>query len=418
MGILEVIRAHASAMPNLPKFALVMALIVGIPPLFRRIRLPPLVGLLVIGIVLGPTCLGIFGENRPIGNLFADLGALMMMFFSGLEIDLDLFRRARARSVTYGIITTVLPFALGSAVGLWAGYEPLTAAVIGSLLSSHTLLASPIVRQLGANRNEPMTVTVGATVFSDTLSLMVFAICVGTFKYGFSISGLGLQLIEIGAFVPLIVSGLSRVGAYALSKVSDDEDASFILMLGIMAAAGVLAQVIDLPGIVGAFLAGLAVNGAAVDRPAKEKLEFFGKSFFIPSFFIVTGSRIDPHLFINSIAGNFSLVAGLVGAVMIGKWIAAATVSRANGYTRAARLTMWSLTLPQVAATLTAAMAGFDTIVAGRRLLDARIFNAVVALAIITSVLGLVLTDRFAPLMLKSAPGAATPAVKLQTSGS
>jgi len=403
-------------MPNLPKFALVMALIVGIPPLFRRIRLPPLVGLLVTGVALGPDCLGLFGRNRPIGDVFADLGSPRVMFFSGLEIDLDRLHRARGRTITFGLITSVLPFALGVAVGLASGCRLIAAIVVGSLLSSHTLLASPMVRQLGAHRTEPMTVTVGATVFSDTLSLMMFAICVATFKYGFSISRLGLQLIEIAVFVPLIVFGLSSFGAYVLGKVSDDEDAYFILMLGIMATAGIAAQLINLPGIVGAFLAGLAVNGAARGRPAKEKLEFFGKSFFIPSFFLVTGARIDPHVFVSSIVSSFWLVAGMVGAVVIGKWIAAASVSRAYGYARAARLTMWSLTLPQVASTLTAALVGFATFNnAGQRLLDTRILDAVVALAVITSILGLVLTDRFAPLMLESTPDAKGAAAKLQT---
>ena len=136
--------------------------------------------------------------------------------------------------------------------------------------------------ELGANRLEPVTVTVGATLLSDTLSLVVFAICVSTYESGFSSSGLALQLIEIAVFVPLILVGLSRAGAYALKKAEGEEHAYFVLMFGIMAVAGVLARTINLPDIVGAFLAGLSVNDAAHDKPAKEKLEFFGNAFFIP----------------------------------------------------------------------------------------------------------------------------------------
>ena len=108
---------------------------------------------------------------------------------------------------------------------------------------------------------------------------------------------LAVQLIEIAIFVPLILFGLSRVGAYALQKAEGEEDAYFILMFGMMAAAGVLARTINLPDIVGAFLAGVAVNAAVHDKPAKEKLEFFGKAFFIPIFFVVTGFLIDPIAF-------------------------------------------------------------------------------------------------------------------------
>jgi Kef-type K+ transport system membrane component KefB len=132
-------------------------------------------------------------------------------------------------------------------------------------------------------------------------------------------------------------------------------------MLGIMAVAGAVADLINLPGIVGAFLAGLAVNGAVQDNPARAKLEFFGKALFIPSFFIVTGLLIDPVTFAGDVVDHFPLAIGIIVALLAGKWIAAAVGVRAFGYTPAARPTMWALTLPQVAATLAAAVVAFDT---------------------------------------------------------
>ena len=184
----------------------------------------------------------------------------------------------------------------------------------------------------------------------------------------------------------------------------DDEDAYFILMLAIVAVAGLLAQGINLPGIVGAFLAGLAVNAAVHDKPAKDKLEFFGNSLFIPIFFIVTGFLIDPVVFFRSITSNFPLVLAVIGALLAGKWIAVQTVGRAFTYTPAARMTMWSLTLPQVAATLAATLVAFDTRnPAGQRLLDSRLLNVVLVLMVTTSILGPVLTEHFAPRLLKDA---------------
>ena len=97
---------------------------------------------------------------------------------------------------------------------------------------------------------------VGATVMSDTLSLVVFAVCVSIYTTGFSPSGLALLLAEIAGYIVLVLFGLSRVAAYVLKRVEDEEDAYFVLMLCIMAIAGVLADAIQLPGIVGAFLAG------------------------------------------------------------------------------------------------------------------------------------------------------------------
>jgi Kef-type K+ transport system membrane component KefB len=401
----EWLRSHVLALP-LARFALGMVVIFGVPPLVRRLRLPAVVGLLLAGVVLGPYVLRVFGENTPVASFFAQLGKLLLMFFAGLEIDLALFRQAERKCVTFGIFTTGFPLLLGTAAGLLFGYRLIPALVIGSLLASHTLISMPIVTRLGANRFEPVVVTVGATVMSDTLSLVVFAVCVSTYQRGFSISQFALQILEIAIVIPVIVFGLGRAGEWALKKVENDEDAYFVLMLLIMAAAGLLAGVVNLPGIVGAFLAGLAVNTAVRETPAKEKLEFFGNSFFIPIFFVVTGFLINPAAFAKSIIDNFALAAAIILALLVGKGIAAGIASHAFEYTSATRMTMWALTLPQVAATLAAALVGFDTVnTAGQRLIDDKMFNVVFVLMLTTSILGPVLTEHFTPMMLASQCG-------------
>lgn len=402
MKILDWTRSHALALPNLAKFALAMAVIVGVPPLSRRLRIPAVVGLLLAGVVIGPHVLGIFPIHPAIADFFADLGKLLLMFFAGLEIDLALFRRARTRSIVFGLLTTSIPLALGTGVGLWFGFQPLTAIVLGSLLASHTLLALPIITGLGETRLEPVTVTVGATVMSDTLSLIVYAICAGIYHSGFSVFNLGVQLIEIAIFVPLVLFGMSRLGAYLLKKLENDEDSYFVLMLAIMGVAGLLAQSINLPGIVGAFLAGLAVNAAVHEKPARGKLEFFANSLFIPVFFIVTGFLIDPLVFFRSLIDNFALASSVILALVVGKLIAAEIAGRAFHYSSAERLTVWSLTLPQVAATLAAALVAYDTLNStGQRLVDGRLLNVVLVLMLSTAILGPVLTERFAPRMLR-----------------
>ena len=400
--MVEFIRSHAAALPHLAKFALGMMIIWGVPLLSRRVRLPGIVGLLLSGVVIGPYVLGIFGQQRPVMDFFADLGKLLLMFVAGLEIDLAHFRQAQGKSIMFGLITTGIPLLLGTAVGLLFGYGIIASIVIGSLLASHTLLGLPIVARLGANRLEPITITVGATVLSDTLSLVVFAVCVSTYESGFSVSAVTKQLVEIAVFVPVVLFGLSRLGAYALKKVEAEQSAYFALMFGIMAVAGVLAQAINLPGIVGAFLAGLAVNASVHDKPAKEKLEFFGNSFFIPIFFVVTGFLIDPVVFVQTIIDNFTLASAIIVALIAGKWIAAEIVGGAFKYTSVARMTMWSLTLPQVAATLAATLVAFNTFdPLHQRLIDHRMFNVVLVLVLTTATLGPVLTEHFAPRMLE-----------------
>jgi len=396
--IAEFARHYVLTLTALERFALTLVLLVIIPRLCRRAHVPEAVGLLLGGVIVGPHVLGFFSTDRPIADFLAELGKLLLMFFAGLEIDLALFRRVRNRSIGFGLTTTAIPLLLGTAVGLAFGYPAVPAIVIGSLLASHTLLGLPVINRLGLNRLEPMTVAVGATVLSDTLSLVIFAVCVSIYTTGFSPSGLALLLTEIVGYVVLVLFCLSRLGGYVLKKVEGEEEAYFVLMLCFMVVAGAMADAIELPGIVGAFLAGLAVNASARDRPASEKLGFLGKSLFIPIFFIVTGFLINPLAFVRDIVDDFPLVAGIVGALLFGKGIAAWAAGRAFGYTRDEWLTVWALTLPQVAATLAATLVAHDTLgPGGQRLLDDRVLNAVLVLMLTTSIIGPLLTERFAP---------------------
>src|SRR5262249_18010024 len=126
---------------------------------------------------------------------------------------------------------------------------------------------------------------------------------------------------------------------------------------------------------------------------------------FIPSFFIVTGFLIDPVEFFASILNNFPKAVGIIAALVLSKWIAAATMGCAFGYSRGARLTVWAVTLPQVAATLAATLVAYETRnLSGQRLLDDSMLNVVIVLMVATSIMGPVLTERFAPALLAKAP--------------
>ncbi|WP_299065092.1 cation:proton antiporter [Accumulibacter sp.] len=405
MWLLDYLRKAVAVLPTLASFAVCMMLIVSIPRLSRRVHLPEAVGLLVAGMLFGPHVLDIFSHEHPVLKFFAEVGALLLMFFAGLELDLTLFRQKIFRALSFGVITTSLPLLLGTLATLWLGYELLPAIVVGSLIASHTMLGSTIIARLGARNLEPMVVTFGATMVSDTLSLLVFAACLPLYASGFSVAGIAIQVIEIAIFIPLVLLGLGRGGAWLLRRVENDEETYFMLMFGILAVTALLAEWIHLPGIVGTFLAGLAVNASVKDKPAKGKLEFLGSSLFVPIFFLVTGFLIDPIAVVRSISQDFLLAAGLLGALVAGKWIAAEACGRAFGYPRAARRTVWSLTLPQVAATLAATLVAHKTFNAsGQPLVDSRMLNAVLIVVLVTAILGPILTQHYAPRMLDELP--------------
>lgn len=398
-------------LPLLARFALGMAILLVVPVLCRKVRLPAVVGLLMAGVVFGPYGLQVGPKNHEVAHFFADVGKLLLMFFAGLEIDLVQFRRTGRRSLGFGAATFVLPLASGIAVGLVFGYGWLGAVLIGSLLASHTLLGYPIVQRLGVSRDEAVTVTVGATIFTDVASLMILAVCVPIHVAGFSMRAFALQLAELAVYVPLVVFGLGRVTQWLMRRVRSKEG-QFLVILLIVTLAAIGAEAIHLEGIIGAFLAGLALNRAVGESAAKHELEFLGNTLFIPMFFVTVGFLIDVHVFAGTIANHLGLVIGVVGGLIVSKLLAALLTRRALGYSRDQGLVMWSLSLPQVAATLAAALVAYEaTDASGRRLIDEPMLNSVIVLMVVTSVLGPILTETFGKRLAaapKAVPSAAS----------
>jgi Kef-type K+ transport system membrane component KefB len=384
-------------LPLMARFAIVMFLLLATPYIARRLHVPAVVGYILVGILVGPHVLSVLPGNSKVGEFFAELGKLLLMFFVGLEIDMQQFREHRRKSLVFGIATFALPMAAGVAIGLVFGYSMLSAILIGSLLASHTLIAYPLVMQAGLAKYLPVTVTVGATILTDTLSLLVLAVCVTTHKAGFvSPVALAIQLAQLALFIFIMVYVLGRTGRWLFARLGRTDEASFALMLGIVGVGAALAETLHLEGILGAFLAGIAVNEAVRDTSAKEKIEFLGNVFFIPCFFIVTGFLIDLKVFAATLSTQASLVAAIVLGLMASKWIAAQLVGRAWKFSANDRGLMGSLTFPQVAATLATAIVGYEAVnAAGQRLIDERMLNAVLVLVIVTSVVGPILTQRF-----------------------
>jgi Kef-type K+ transport system membrane component KefB len=387
---------EAVYLPLLVRFAIFMAIFLLIPPLCRRMRVPPVVGLLLAGVALGPSGLHALTKAGSVVTVFGEIGKLLLMFFAGLEIDLSQFRRTARRSLAFGFLTFAIPQIVGTGVGLIAGYGWLPAVLIGSLMASHTLLGFPIVQRMKLVTDEAVAVTIGGTIFTDLTSLLVLAICLPIHTAGFSTGGFVLQIVEMVAFILFAVAGLGSLGHWLLERMGNAKDKQVTLILLMIAGAGIAAEAINLEPIIGAFLAGLAVNRALHHRGAREELEFLGHTLFIPMFFVSIGFLIDVRVFLQTLVGRPGMVAGIVGGLIGSKYLAAKLTQRLYGYSRAQGGLIWSLSLPQVAATLATAIVAYDTKnAAGVRLIDEPVINTVLVLVVVTSVLGPVLTEYF-----------------------
>ncbi|MGB7413710.1 MAG: cation:proton antiporter, partial [Thermosynechococcaceae cyanobacterium] len=302
-------------------FVLLLAIVLVTPPIFERLKLPGLVGLLVAGVIFGGSGLGWLRSDTETMKLLSEIGKIYLMFVAGLEIDLEQFQKTRNRSLSFGLLTFAIPMVGGIAIGLIFNFGWLAAVLIGSLLASHTLLAYPIVQRLGVVGDEAVTITVGATIFTDIGALLVLAICLGVNKGDFTALKLMFLLGSLTVYTLAVLVGLKRFGHFFFRKTGQDEGNQFLFVMLSVFLCAVVAQLIGVEGIIGAFLAGLAINSVIGDGAVKEKTEFLGSVLFIPMFFINMGLLLDLKAF-GSILASIQLPLLVVGMLLFTKMLA------------------------------------------------------------------------------------------------
>jgi Kef-type K+ transport system membrane component KefB/nucleotide-binding universal stress UspA family protein len=372
-------------------FTILLLVILTIPPFFERLKLPGLVGLLFAGVVFGPDGLDLLDADSETMKLLSDIGKIYLMFVAGLEIDLVEFKRTKNRSIIFGSATFFIPLITGMTIGRIVGFDWNASVLIGSLLASHTLLAYPIINRLGVVKNQAVMVTVGATIITDVSALLVLAICVSVNAGEFSANSLIWQLFSLGVYSLIVLFGFDWLGKEYFKRSGDQESNQFIFVLLAVFLAAVGAELIHVEKIVGAFLAGLAVNDVVGKSPVEEKVIFVGSTLFIPFFFVDMGLLLNISGLISSFTSYFLLTFLIVGGLIGSKFLAALFTKIVFKYNWDETFTMWSLSLPQVAATLAATLVGVKT-----GILDQSVFNAVIVLMLVTSILGPILTDKFA----------------------
>ena len=371
-------------------FAVLLAVILIVPPIFERLKLPGVLGLLAMGVVLGPNSLGVLSAESPFVELLADVGLLYLMFVAGLEIDLEQLRKVKYRAAGFGALTFTLPLVAGICVGRKFGFDWNGAVLMGSLLASHSLMTYPVVRRLGVVANEAVTVTIGATICTDIGALVILAVCLGINDGGFSLTRLLSLLGLLGLYTLVVLLGLSWAGREFFRRSREDEGNQFLFVLLAVFLAALGASLIGVEKIVGAFLSGLAVNDVLRDGPVKEKVVFVGSVLFIPIFFVNVGLLIDLPAFIQSLSA-FWLSLAIVVALITSKFSAALIAKLSFHYSWREMLTMGSMSIPQVATTLAATLVGNR---AG--MLSDDVLNSVVVMMLITATLGPLLVSRTA----------------------
>ena len=390
-------REWLSHLPLLLRFLIGLSLFSLVPTLCRRVRLPSIVGLILAGILLGPSGLHLWPEKTPVLELFAEVGKLLVLFYAGMHVDVEQFKTAKSKAVVFGLATLLLPLGAGVYAARALGYGMNASILIGSLIASHTMLGFPIVQRLGLAGRESVMVATAATVFTDVCSLLILAVCVSIHTTGFDPTALAVQVLQVVCYAIIVLVLIDKLARRLFVNSPDTVDAGLLRLLLIVTIASLLAERINLEPIVGAFLSGIAVSRALkLNQPVRQHIESLGTTLFLPAFFLTIGLTMDARSALRSVVADWQTVLALVGSLVGGKFVAAWLTGMFARYPVVERLNLWSLTLPQVASTIAATLVAYQALDAqGARLIDEPILNGVFLLVLLTCIVGPVLTELF-----------------------
>ncbi len=369
-------------------FLTIMAVILITPMLMERVRLPGIVGLILGGMLIGPFGLNLLADSSSM-QLLSTIGLVYLMFSAGLEVDLQQFNRVRAKSFVFGALTYMFPQLLGLGLGRLLGLDWLAAVLLGSAFSSHTLIAFPILTRLGIVKNEAVSMTVGATVMTDISAFIVLAVVLGAHSGNLTPIHFGLLIVLLVAFSAAVLLGLPRLGKLFFRRFSGRAiEFQFVLVVLFVAALG--AEEIGVHAVVGAFLAGLAINATLPHNSAVSGyVLFLGEAFFIPVFLIYSGMITNPMALFTD---PRTLLAGVLVTLVayISKLIAAWLASRIFHYSRNEFMTVWGLSQAQAAVTIPTLLIGLST-----GLFSNSLFNAAIFMILLTSISSPLIVQHF-----------------------
>lgn len=313
------------------------------------------------GAIIGPFGFNLLLRDSSI-ELYGTVGLLYIMFLAGLEIDIAEFKKNSAKSLYFGLVTFIFPLGLGFVVGYYIlEFNLISAILLASMFSSHTLIAYPIISKYGVTKNRAVNVSVGGTIITDTLALLVLAIIVGM-TTGEVNNEFWMRLsISILVFGLIIMFLFPIIGRWFFKRF-DDRISQYIFVLGMVFLGAFLAEAAGVEPIIGAFLVGLALNPLIPHTsPLMNRIEFVGNALFIPIFLIGVGMLIDFRVFFTDLE-TIKVAALMIGVAIISKYIAAWITQKSLGYSKDERRVIFGLSSAQAAATLAVVLVGYNIV--------------------------------------------------------
>ncbi|WP_017726952.1 cation:proton antiporter [Halalkalibacterium ligniniphilum] len=371
-------------------FAIAMVIFLVAPLLMTQLRIPGIIGLIFAGVIVGPNGLNLI-DRDPTIVLLGTVGLLYIIFIAGLEIDLEGFKKYRQRSIVFGTLSFTLPFTFGFTFSYLLGFSLAAAILLGSILGSHTLLAYPIASRLGVAKNKAVTTVVGGSMITDTVALLILAVVAGSMQGELSLSFWVSLLASLIVYVAAVLILIPILAKSFFRTMSSEGALEFIFVMTMLFLSAYFATVAGLEPIIGAFIAGLALNRFILEQsPLMNRIKFVGNAIFIPFFLLSVGMLMDVKVLLSN-PSAWLLAILVVAFVQIGKFLAAWISGKIYSYSIEEVKLMFGLSVPQAAGTLAATLVGFEL-----GLFDQAVVNAMIVKILITCIVGPYMVEKYA----------------------
>lgn len=377
-------------------FFLVLVIILFAPIVLERLRIPHIIGMILAGLVVGEHGFNILARDSSF-ELFGKVGLYYIMFLAGLEMNMEDFKSIRVKATVLGLLAFIFPLGIGIWTNLHLlGYSLATSVLLASMYASHTLIAYPIVIRYGINRQRAVSIAVGGTAVTDTLTLLVLAVVGGMYKGETSEMFWIWLVLKVVVLSVVIMYAFPRIGRWFFRRYSDNVVQYIFVMAMVFLGAGLM-EFVGMEGILGAFLAGLVLNRLIPHvSPLMSHLEFVGNALFIPYFLIGVGMLIDVNVLFGHI-DSVKVAVVMIIVALLGKWIASWLTQKIYKMRALERELMFGLSNAQAAATLAAVLVGYNIILPnGERLLNEDVLNGTILLILVTCVVSSFITEHAA----------------------
>lgn len=370
-------------------FLIVLTIILLGKGVFASMRIPPVVGMIVAGILVGPYGFGLLERDASF-RIFGDVGILYLMFQAAVEIDMFHLKAQWKSGVVFGLLSFLLPMLaglFGTHYLLGGGWA--TSVLVASMFASHTLITYPMVSKFGLQNARPVVIAVCGTIVAVLLALFCLAGVVQFSATGtYSTESLLILVALMGVF-SAVVGYVFPLVTRRYFKTTTDPVSQYIFIIALVLVASFIAKLIGLEAILGAFYAGLVLNKMVPGRsPLMKNIRFVGDAIFVPYFLIGVGMLINVRVVFQ---GWEVIWAAAIMSVLAltGKWLAAFMAQKTLRLSGVDRELIFGLSGGKAAATIAAVMIGYQY-----QLLHEDMMNAAVVMILVCCLVASVATER------------------------